>query len=237
MPALGLLTLAGLLPPDWTCEYLPVEEVSDEFMQDVIRKKPDLVAFSALTASIGEAYALSGRLRDEGLSVVIGGLHATACAEEATQHCDAVVVGPGESVWPDVLRDAEAGALLPIYRGRDPLHAAWPLPRFDLLGGTPARLTLQTQRGCPLACEFCGASRLLGRFREKPVGDIQRELASIRDIDSQPLIELADDNTFAGSRNVAGRGLVQRAKATRSPTDEPGKNRASEEAPPATTRR
>ena len=40
-------------------------------------------------------------------------------------------------------------------------------------------MTLQTQRGCPLACDFCAASRLLGRFREKPVANIRRELAAI----------------------------------------------------------
>lgn len=84
---------------------------------------------------------------------------------------------------------------------------------------------MQTQRGCPLACEFCGASRLLGRFSEKPASLIERELASIRAVLSSPpvtrlsapipLIELADDNTFAGDRdleelcNVLGRANVR----------------------------
>jgi radical SAM superfamily enzyme YgiQ (UPF0313 family) len=42
-------------------------------------------------------------------------------------------------------------------------------------------LTVQTQRGCPLACEFCGASRLLGGFREKPIERLREELAAIMD--------------------------------------------------------
>ena len=80
--------------------------------------------------------------------------------------------------------------------------AAWPLPRYELLGAPPARFILQTQRGCPLACEFCGASRLLGTFREKPAEHIRQELEAIRAVDPRPLVELADDNTFAGSRDA-----------------------------------
>jgi radical SAM superfamily enzyme YgiQ (UPF0313 family) len=131
---------------------------------------------------------------------VIGGLHATVCTEEARQHCDAVVLGPGEFVWKQVLRDAETGALRPTYDARQ-LGGTWPLPRFDLLGQQVPRYTLQTQRGCPLACEFCGASRLLGPFREKPLASIRRELQAIAALDAKPVIELADDNTFAGSRD------------------------------------
>jgi radical SAM superfamily enzyme YgiQ (UPF0313 family) len=135
--------------------------------------------------------------------VVLGGLHATVCAEEASHYCDAVVVGEGETVWQELLADAALSRLRPIYQaGRGQTDPAWPLPRFDLLGPTPPRFTLQTQRGCPLACEFCGASRLLGRFREKPIEAIRRELDAICEITPNPLIELADDNTFAGHRDV-----------------------------------
>jgi radical SAM superfamily enzyme YgiQ (UPF0313 family) len=54
-----------------------------------------------------------------------------------------------------------------------------------------------------LACDFCAASRLLGPFQEKPLASIERELAAIRRLDSRPLVELADDNTFAGGRDPA----------------------------------
>jgi radical SAM superfamily enzyme YgiQ (UPF0313 family) len=72
-----------------------------------------------------------------------------------------------------------------------------------MLATRPPRFTLQTARGCPLACDFCGASRLLGSFAEKPVAAIENELAAIRQIDARPLVELADDNTFAGGRDPA----------------------------------
>jgi radical SAM superfamily enzyme YgiQ (UPF0313 family) len=77
-----------------------------------------------------------------------------------------------------------------------------PVPRFELLGsGRRPRWTLQTERGCPLACDFCGASRLLGSFREKPVANVTRELQAMNQVDAEPWLELADDNTFADRRD------------------------------------
>ena len=107
-----------------------------------------------------------------------------------------------ESVWPQVLQDVSAGALQRRYVVPMNTMPLWPMPRFDLLPQTPARFTLQTQAGCPLACGFCGASRLLSRFAEKPVERIREELAVIQKLMPRPMIELADDNTFAGSRDV-----------------------------------
>ncbi|MFI5402220.1 MAG: cobalamin-dependent protein [Planctomycetota bacterium] len=201
LPALGLLTLAGMTPPPWTCSY---EEAPDDTLVDrLARRRPELVALSALTASVEEAYRLAHGLRRAGLRVVLGGLHATACPEEASRHVDAVIAGEGEPVWRQVLDDALAGSLRPLYRATAPYElAVSPVPRFDLLRGPRPRVTLQTQRGCPLNCEFCGASRLLGTFREKPIESIRRELHALAMRAPEPLLELADDNTFAGSRDV-----------------------------------
>jgi radical SAM superfamily enzyme YgiQ (UPF0313 family) len=102
------------------------------------------------------------------------------------------------------LADAEAGTLAPLYRAPRAFDLAEaPVPRFDLLGGKPRpRYTLQTQRGCPLACDFCAASRLLGAFREKPVANLREELRALTAVESGPVLELADDNTFAGPREL-----------------------------------
>lgn len=202
LPALGLLTLAGMLPQNWSCSYHSPQQWSEELVEEIIREKPTLVALSALTASIEEAYAFSQRLQLENIPTVMGGLHITACPEEARQFCDAIVIGEGEAAWTDLLRDAESGNLNPQYHSNQtsPKHCR-PLPRFDLLKN-PARLTLQTQRGCPLACDFCGASRLLGKFHQKPVENIRRELSITQNLFPGKMIELADDNTFVGRQNV-----------------------------------
>lgn len=202
LPALGLLTLAGLNPPDWSCSYHPAAAADDDLLQSVISLRPDLVAVSALTASIDEAYRFCSSLAAEAIPTIIGGLHATAAPEEAVERSISVVVGAGEPVWPDVLADAATGGLKRVYRASDHLRPdGWAVPRFDLLGDVP-RFTLQTQRGCPFACDFCAASRLLGRFRAKSGQQIRAEARAIAERHLAPLIELADDNTFAGDRDA-----------------------------------
>ncbi|GJM26520.1 MAG: B12-binding domain-containing radical SAM protein [Phycisphaerae bacterium] len=203
LPALGLLTLAGLTPEHWTQSYHEAEADADGLFDQIVACNPTLVAISALTATINEAYALAKKIRSAGIPVVLGGLHATACPAEVQRHCDAVVVGEGESVWLELLADVEAGTLKSIYQASAPFDLGTsPVPRFDLLPpGTRPRMTLQTQRGCPFACDFCGASRLLGPFREKPTAAIENELRAMMQSGSSRLLELADDNTFAGKRD------------------------------------
>lgn len=200
LPALGLLTLAGMTPGAWGRSWHELQGDPRTVVDELVLQRPTFVAISALTASVDEAYALCALLRDEGLPVVVGGLHATALPDEVLQHADAVCVGEGEPVWPLILRDAQNGRL----RGRYQAERAFdlsdaPLPAFELLGdGVRPRYTLQTARGCPFACEFCAASRLLGPFRQKPLPRIEAELDAIARREARPLIELADDNTFAG---------------------------------------
>jgi radical SAM superfamily enzyme YgiQ (UPF0313 family) len=216
LPALGLLTLAGMNPEHWTASYHPSATAGDTLLSQVLATKPSLVALSALTASVAEAYCFSEQVREHGIPTVIGGLHVTACPDEAQQYCDAVVVGEGENSWRQVLADAEVGDLQSVYRSAPRVdHPRWPMPRFDLLGQQPPRFTLQTQRGCPLACEFCAASRLLGRFQEKPSANIDRELSTIAAAMPRPMLELADDNTFAGERDFSAFFAALRSSGAR----------------------
>ncbi len=202
LPSLGLLTLAGMVPDEWSCSYHEADDDLGEILQAVVTERADLVAISALTPSANDAYSFGDRLRSESIRSVFGGLHATGCPDESAQHFDAVCTGEGELVWPEVLRDAAEGRLQKRYDAvRTGRELAWPRPRFDLLAQPRARWTIQSQRGCPLACEFCGASRLISRFREKPMDRLRDELSEIVRLDPRPTIELADDNTFAGSRD------------------------------------
>lgn len=199
LPPLGLLTLAGMTPDPWSMSLHEAPAVTDELVEQITRERPTLVAISALTASILEAYALARTLRNEGIHVVLGGLHVTACPDEARQHADAIVISDGEPTWHAVLADALSDTLKPVYQPERPFDLAdAPLPRFDLLGKSERqRYTLQATRGCPFACDFCAASRLLGPYRTKPAECIRAEINAIKAKDARPFIELADDNTFA----------------------------------------
>lgn len=208
LPSLGLLTLAGLTPPEIKVEYL---EVPDLAAVDRLPGEFDAVAISSFSAMIKDAYALADRYRAAGTTVILGGLHVTARPDEAAAHADAVVIGEGEPVWPRVCADMVAGRLQARYDARgtpfDLRHA--PMPRFELLDPSRYnRLTVQTQRGCPYNCDFCGASiRLDPRFKVKPVSMVIDEIHRLKEIWAHPFIEFADDNTFADK--ARGRELVR----------------------------
>jgi radical SAM superfamily enzyme YgiQ (UPF0313 family) len=197
LPSLGLLTLAGLTPPDIEIRYL---EVADLATVEGIPDEFDAVAISSFSAQIFEAYALADRYRALGTRVILGGLHASALPLEALRHADAVVIGEGEPLWPAVLADLQANTLKPIYdaRGHNFDFAHSPMPRFDLLEiERYNRLTVQTQRGCPFRCEFCAASmRISPTYKTKPITHVIDEIHSIKRIWKRPFIEFADDNSF-----------------------------------------
>lgn len=202
LPSLGLLTLAGMTPKDIEVEYLEVRDVD----QENLPTRFDAVALSTLTATSKEAYRLAARFKELGTIVILGGLHATLCPDEAQQHVDCLAVGEGEPIWPEMMRDLLACTLKPRYdaRTRGPFDfSESPIPRFDLLEADRyPRFTVQTQRGCPLSCEFCAASmRLSPKFRVKPVERVIEEIRMLKSLYNRPFIEFADDNTFADKRH------------------------------------
>lgn len=202
LPSLGLLTLAGMTPPQHDITYMEMQDLKplDELPQDF-----DLLAISSFSAQIGEAYAVADRYRELGVPTVLGGLHVTALPDEALQHGDAVVVGEGETVWLEVLRDVEAGELKRRYSSFDRpelemIHA--PMPAFELLDISKYnRLTVQASRGCPMRCEFCASSTLLTRrYKQKPIPQVLAEIDRICELWPRPFIEFADDNAFVNRR-------------------------------------
>lgn len=208
LPSLGLLTLAAHTPENWEVSYKEMDSYTDEDIIEIVNKKPNIIAFSSLTARIYETYELAARFRKEGITIVLGGLHVSALPEEAAQHADAIVQGEGEICWQQLLNDYQHNALKPMYSSLSNPNCVFHLkdakvPKYELLDMVKYnRLTIQTTRGCPLHCSFCAASRTISAYKKKPIKLIKKELDKIFEIWNQPfiLIELADDNTFVDKK-------------------------------------
>ncbi|MDX1565923.1 MAG: radical SAM protein [Phycisphaeraceae bacterium] len=201
LPSLGLLTLAGMTPKRHRVQYIEVDQFEeDEHLPETVPGDFDLVAISTFTAQALEAYALARKLLDQGVMVVMGGLHATSIPEEVAAHGLSVAVGEGEITWPRILKDAQSGKLQAVYRSAPEEFdlADAPMPAFELLDiSRYNRLTVQTSRGCPWHCSFCASSILLTRkYKQKPMDKVLAEIDKIRTFWKRPFIEFADDNAF-----------------------------------------
>ncbi len=188
-PPLSLMTIAALTPEKHNVAIIDESVDAVDFNQE-----PDLVGLTAITATAPRAYQIGDRFRQQGVPVVMGGMHASALPEEALQHVDSVVVGEAEELWPQLLEDLEGGSLQPIYRHKEyPDPSKIPAARRDLIDIDKyvAKYTMQASRGCPFACSFCTVSTFFGRtYRTRPIEDVIAEAASL---EGEPLI-LVDDN-------------------------------------------
>ncbi|MGA2854234.1 MAG: radical SAM protein [Verrucomicrobiota bacterium] len=196
LPSLGLLTLAGLTPDRFEIAY---HEIADLKTLPELPVDFDLVAISTFTAQFYEACDVADFYRAKNIPVVMGGITVSSLREQAKEHCDSVVIGEGELLWPELLADFERGDLKPFYTAKREFDLAdAPMPRFDLLAPQKYnRLTVQTSRGCPHRCEFCASSILLTpRYKVKPVEKVIAEIRAIKKIWPKPFIEFADDNSF-----------------------------------------
>ena len=172
---LNLPYLAAVTPRDIEIKIL------DEFHEAIdFDEKVDLVGLTAQTPVAPRAYQIASEFRKRGVPVVMGGIHASMLPEEAIHYVDSVVIGEGEISWPHVIEDFGKGELKPFYRPETRVNIRdLPLPRRDLLNEAhyfPLKL-LETSRGCPHQCDFCGVSKFFGnRYRTRPLEDINREL-------------------------------------------------------------
>ncbi len=185
---LGLMVLAGLTPPEWEIsivdENLGVPDYS-------AMPRPDLVGITAFTSQATRAYEVAASFRSLGVPVVMGGIHATMCLEEVMERVDSVVTGEAESIWREVLEDAQRGSLKRRYDGGLAEIDDVPLARHDLLNTGYALGAIQTTRGCPLNCTFCSVTAFNGaHYRLRPIPDIVREFQLIR----EKHVLLVDDN-------------------------------------------
>jgi radical SAM superfamily enzyme YgiQ (UPF0313 family) len=175
---LNLPYIAAVTPPG-----VEIKIVDEAFEKINFEERVDLVGITAQTPVVPRAYQIAEGFKKRGIPVVMGGVHASMLPEEALQHVDAVVIGEAEEVWPDLIEDLKRGQMRRIYVGSEFVNSSnLPLPRRDLLNEkfyVPLKL-LETTRGCPHRCDFCGVSKFFGyRYRNRPIGEIERELKTL----------------------------------------------------------
>jgi radical SAM superfamily enzyme YgiQ (UPF0313 family) len=165
-PSLGIASVAAATPSGIEVAFV------DDRIHPITERLPeaDLYALSFFTPAATRALYLGDWLRAQGKRVVMGGIFPTLMPEETAPHCDALVVGEGEPVWPGLLADAQAGVLKPRYQAAAPADLEdLPPPRVELYldaetpSFSPDDYPLQTSRGCPFSCQACAVPLSMGR--------------------------------------------------------------------------
>lgn len=186
-PRLGLVYIAAATPPEWEVEILEGVNLTDiNFNEEV-----DLVGFSVLTPFAEDTYKAASLFRNNGVRVVMGGVHPTLMPQEAKKYADAVVIGEGENIWPKVIDDFKNRSLKDFYNSDTPVDmASLPVPNYSILNKKDytAIKAIQVIRGCPHGkqCKFCIVPQLFGKqARFMPIEKAIKEIRLLNELQSE----------------------------------------------------
>ncbi|WEU40267.1 MAG: cobalamin-dependent protein [Candidatus Odinarchaeum yellowstonii] len=108
-PPLNLATIATYIPAEYEVEII------DCNLQN-IHCNTDIACITANTYSIRRANTLCKKFRRLGIPVLFGGSHPSILPEESIKYADSIVIGDGEPVMPELLKDFEEGKLKKFYQ-------------------------------------------------------------------------------------------------------------------------
>lgn len=177
---LTLTTLAALVPNELEASI----DIVDEGVQrgDYGKKQYDIVGITCVTSSSPRAYQLAAYFRMRGSFVVLGGAHPTLMPEEALQHADSVVAGPGEIAWPRLLADFVQNKTKPLYSEPCVPAGSIPVPARNLVKNNPYINipTIIASRGCKNSCDFCSINKLIKPGFRRNIDDVIAEIKSMK---------------------------------------------------------
>jgi radical SAM superfamily enzyme YgiQ (UPF0313 family) len=197
-PPLGLLTVAALLPEEWSLKLVDLN-VQNLTHQDL--EWADYVFVSAMIVQRDFVHKVVARCRQVGVPVVAGGPLFIG-EHDRFPEVDHFILGEAEMIMPQFVADLEAGCAKPIYEGDEfPDIRQTPIPMWELLDMRHyASMNLQFSRGCPFNCEFCNITAMFGhRPRTKTADQVIAELDSLYQAGWRGDVFFVDDN-FIGNR-------------------------------------
>ena len=125
MPHLWMFVLQAVTPPGHKVFLIDgnAQNMTEEGIAAFVREnKIELAGIGAMTRMAARAYRMADAIRAEGAKVVMGGPHVTEVPDEPIgrdgepRHADAVALGEADYLWPQIVRDAEAGELKEVYK-------------------------------------------------------------------------------------------------------------------------
>lgn len=200
-PPLGLLTVAALLPADWTIRLVDVN-VRKLTAEDLAGA--DYAFISAMTVQRDSTFQIIAQCKEAGVKVVAGGPLFTAEYRQF-EDVDHFVLNEAELTLPGFLHDLEQGCAKRVYSTPEFADIEkTPVPLWKLIDPDDyATMSLQFSRGCPYNCEFCNVTALFGhRPRTKSAGQIIAELDSLYEWGWRKAVFFVDDNLIGNKKRL-----------------------------------
>lgn len=196
-PPLGIAYMAGVLQEnnidveilDASAEDMDFKDVEKE----LLKRKPDLVALTVLTPTIGRALETAQVVKETlpDSIVVMGGYHPTFNFIETLEdeNVDIIIRGEGEYIMLNLVQALENQSSLhdvkgivfedknskeivvnpeaPLIQDLDelpfPALNLLPMKKYRLLDMDTHMTTMITTRGCPMQCSFCSSAAMHGK--------------------------------------------------------------------------
>ena len=199
---LGLITVAALLPPEWTVRL--IDRNAESLAEDDL-DWADLVMTGGMLPQYFDTIEIIDLCRARGKPVVVGGPGVTS-VPELYSNANFQVLGEAEGIIDKFITAWEAGAGEGVFEAEkftiDVTKS--PVPRFDLLKVEHyLYIGVQFSRGCPFTCEFCDIIELYGRVpRAKTIPQMLRELQTLYDLGYRGHVDFVDDNLIGNKKAV-----------------------------------
>jgi radical SAM superfamily enzyme YgiQ (UPF0313 family) len=206
LPPLGLLTVAAMLPANWTKRLV---DVNVRKLREKDLAWADMVFISGMIAQQDSAHELIARCRAAGKTIVAGGPLFTLGYEQFPA-VDHFVLNEAEVTLPGFLRDFERGAARRLYASSEfPDIRQTPAPLWELADlRRYASMSVQFSRGCPFDCDFCNITAMFGhRPRTKTTAQVIAELDSLHRAGWRGAVFFVDDN-FIGNKRALKEDLL-----------------------------
>ena len=206
LPPLGLLTLAAMLPPEWSKRLV---DVNVRKLHEKDLAWADLIFISGMIAQQTSAHELIARVHAAGKIIVAGGPLFTLGHEQFPE-VDHFVLNEAEVTLPEFLRDFAQGAARRVYSSAEfPDIRHTPAPLWELADMKRyASMSVQFSRGCPFDCDFCNVTAMFGhRPRTKTTAQMIAELDGLYQAGWRGAVFFVDDN-FIGNKRALKEDLL-----------------------------
>lgn len=197
---LGLLTVAALLPKEWSVRLVDCNTVT---LTDDDIDRADLVMTGGMLPQQPDALTIIRRCKARGRPVVVGGPDATSSPQHYSE-ADFLVLGEAEPVLAEFVAAWNAGVRQGVFEAQKFTAdvTTSPVPRFDLLNfKNYLYVGVQFSRGCPFNCEFCDIIELFGRVpRAKTTPQMLAELDRLYALGYRGQVDFVDDNLIGNKK-------------------------------------